>query len=233
MSRRIAAFIRHADYQQLADTPSALQPFPLTQEGIAQAKQVADEVLDFVKQNQWYLDPNIHTSTSLRAWHTAQLLGEQWQGLLSEAVTLNSYDALTERSVGSVANLTTKQIEEVVKADPRYENLPENWKSNSHYKLPLQGAESLIEAGQRVAKHLTETMADMPINDDVTVKLFVGHGASFRHAAYELGVIGFEQISALSMFHAKAIYIEYQTDGTWQHIAGDWKVRNKHSDYTD
>jgi 2,3-bisphosphoglycerate-dependent phosphoglycerate mutase len=233
MARRIAAFIRHAVYQQLVDTPSALQPFALTEAGIAQSKQSASEMRDYIQQNEWQLDPSIHTSTSLRAWQTAQLFAAQLQADLPVPATINSFDALTERSVGCAANLTIKQIEQIIKADPRYDDLPDQWKSDSYFKLPLQGAESLLEAGQRVAKHLNDVMAQVPTNNDDVVKLFVGHGASFRHAAYTLGVIDFEQIATLSMHHAKPIYLEYRTDGSWQHIAGEWKARPQKNQYID
>ena len=233
MSRRIAAFIRHAEYHQLVNTPSALQPFALTEMGVAQSKKAAIEIREFLQQNQWQLDASIHSSSSLRAWQTAQILKEQLQDLFAVESQLDSFDALTERSVGSVANLTTKQIEQVIKDDPRFEDLPVNWKSDSYAKLPFQGAESLFDAGERVAQHLINTMSEMAMGDGDVVKLFVGHGASFRHAAYKLGVIDFEQIAALSMHHAKPIYLAYQSDDTWTHIAGDWKVRAKKSEYTD
>ena len=45
MSGLIAVFIRHGDYQQLPDTPSAHQPFPLTQAGEKQAQQAAVSTL--------------------------------------------------------------------------------------------------------------------------------------------------------------------------------------------
>ena len=38
MARKFAALIRHGDSQQLAGTPSAHQPFPLTGEGFAQGR---------------------------------------------------------------------------------------------------------------------------------------------------------------------------------------------------
>ena len=39
MPRLVAALLRHAEYRQLPDTPSAHQPFPLTDKGRQQAKQ--------------------------------------------------------------------------------------------------------------------------------------------------------------------------------------------------
>ena len=59
-----------------------------------------------------------------------------------------------------------------------------------------------------------------------TVKLFVGHGAAFRHAAYKLGILQFEQLAQFSMFHARPVLIEYLDDDSWRHIGGDWKIRS-------
>lgn len=232
MARRIAALIRHADYQQLPDTPSALQPFALTEQGVAQAKQAAADIRHYLQQQVWQLAPSIQTSSSLRAWQTAEIIKEQWQDWLP-TLQLHSVDTLSERSVGAVANLTTKQIEKIINDDPRFTSLPPNWKSDTHFTLPFIGAESLLDAGQRVAKQLVGTMSQLTATHHDQVQLFVGHGASFRHAAYVLGVIDLAQIATLSMHHAKPIFIEYFNDGTWQHIAGDWKVRAKQSDYTD
>ena len=58
-----------------------------------------------------------------------------------------------------------------------------------------------------------------------TLKVFVGHGAAFRHAAHILGVLNFDDIAKFSMHHAKPIYIEL-IDDKWVHIGGDWKQRD-------
>jgi len=128
--------------------------------------------------------------------------------------------------MGSAANLTIQQVESVIREDPRYEALPQDWKSNSRFCLPLQGAESLIQAGERVAKHLKTAMQQLEEQADVdTVKVFVGHGAATRHAAYVLGVLQFEEIARLSMYHAEPVYLEYNKN-CWEHVAGNWKVRD-------
>ena len=233
MARLIAVFIRHAAYHQLPNTPSALQPFALTKEGVIQSEQAATEMHQFISQQQWHVVSEIHTSSALRAWQTAQIFKEQLQDLMQSTAQLKSFDVLAERSVGSAANLTINQIEQVIQDDPRYEALPHNWKANSHYKLPFIGAESLLEAGQRVATHLIQQMQQLTRSGSDMVQVFVGHGASFRHAAYTLGLLNEAQITTLSMYHAKPIYFEYLPNGKWQHIAGDWKVRAKQSEYTD
>jgi len=70
------------------------------------------------------------------------------------------------------------------------------------------------------------------INND-TIKLFVGHGAAFRHAAFHLDILEFEQIAKLSMYHGQPIYIELLKNNQWVHIMGDWKIRGKTTQYTD
>jgi 2,3-bisphosphoglycerate-dependent phosphoglycerate mutase len=97
----------------------------------------------------------------------------------------------------------------------------------------LQGAESLLEAGERVAGHLSHSMAALPPDEHDRVKLFVGHGAAFRHAAWHLGVLEFGQIRQLSMYHCQPVMLEYLPDGQWRHFAGEWKVRSADSRFTD
>ena len=119
-------------------------------------------------------------------------------------------DALAERGLGSAANLTIAAIEAVIREDPRFEEPPADWKSNSRFRLPLQGAESLLQAGERVAAHITRQMQVLARQTRPdTLKLFVGHGAAFRHAAYHMGIRTFEQIAQLSMYHAQPVFLEY------------------------
>jgi broad specificity phosphatase PhoE len=234
MPRLIAALIRHGGYQQLPETPSAHQPFPLTAEGEAQARQAAATLRETVNSNGWILSPSVDSSQLLRAWQTAQIITGELADLFPTPPELIGFDDLAERGLGSAANLTIGQIEAVIRQDPRFPELPTDWKSNSRFRLPLQGAESLLEAGERVAAHLNrqmETLAESAKAD--TLKLFIGHGAAFRHAAYHLGVLAYEQIAQLSMHHAQPVFLEYLPGGEWQHICGEWKVRTRHSEYTD
>lgn len=234
MPQLIAAFLRHGDYFQLDNVPSALQPFSLTPEGEQQARQAANVIQTLCKKNQWQVYPDIDSSTLLRAWQTADLLKAQLQIDASIKSHIESFDALCERSVGSVANLTTLQIESILEQDPRFEPPPSNWKSDSHYSLPFQGAESLLQSGQRVADHIISRLKMIQSDlDKTTVKIFVGHGASFRHAAYHLGILTFEQIAQLSMYHAQPLFFEYQLDQTLKHIEGEWKIRGKKENFID
>ena len=58
-----------------------------------------------------------------------------------------------------------------------------------------------------------------------TLKVFVGHGAAIRHAAWHLGVLELSDVARLSMFHAVPVCLEY-SDAGWRHVAGDWKLRD-------
>ncbi len=229
--RAVAALIRHGDYQQLAETPSAYQPFPLTDKGIIQARQAAQSISRFSDEQNLRIIPQIACSKLLRAWQTAS---EMASGLGENACIVEEHADLAERCVGSVANLTVQQITDIVKSDPRYADLPADWKSDSHFCLPFDGAESLLEAGRRVANVLQEQMQAVAIeNDTDQLKIFVGHGAAFRHAAFHLGILEFQQIARLSMFHCQPVYIELQDDGSWRQVAGEWKIRSNNSAYTD
>ena len=226
MTRRIAALIRHGDYAQLPDTPSAHQPFPLNANGEHQAREAAAALREACVRNGWQLDSGIDSSRMLRAWQTARIIAFELADLATSGLTVTSFDALAERCVGAAANLGMAQIEDIIHRDPRFPDLPAGWKSDSHFCLPLQGAESLVVAGERVAAHLQQRTADLAATPDTPrLKLFVGHGAAMRHAAWHLGVLGFEQIAQLSMYHGRPVFLEYRADGSWRHIEGDWKVR--------
>lgn len=230
MTSQYAAFIRHGDYDQIEDAPSAYQPFGLNDAGFDQAEEGAELLQNLINKHGFTPDPIVHSSSLLRAWQTAGIFCENVNGLKRTS----SFDSLAERGVGAVANLGVNAIEEILEADPRFEVPPENWKSNSYYRLPFIGAESLMEAGLRVAKHVRETMEKQPVVEgQKRLKLFVGHGAAFRHAAYHLGVLRFEEIAKLSMYHATAIILEMKPDGKWHHVAGKWKVRTAKEGYTD
>ncbi len=233
MARLIAALVRHGDYQQLPNTPSAHQPFPINSEGETHARDGAQVLHDMIVQHGWTLEPFIDSSRMLRAWQTATIFADRLAGLAASKPAVESYDALAERGVGCLANLTIEQIEAVLQQDPRFSDPPADWKADSQYRLPLQGAESLLEAGERVAAHLSQSMQALSPGEDDRVKIFVGHGAAFRHAAYHLGVLALEQLRQLSMFHCQPVLIEYLPGGQWRHIGGEWKVRSGNSRFTD
>jgi len=222
MSKIYAALIRHGDYEQLIDTPSAYQPFALNDEGKEQARQGAQALQRFAQELNCIFDPIIHSSSLLRAWQTADIFKQE----VPTFKQINQFDVLCERSVGSVANLSIKQIDDVVISDPRYAPLPKDWKSNSHFCLPFIGAESLMDAGQRVAGHLKKTMSELEAPRDQNVlKIFIAHGASIRHAMHILGALNFDDIKNLSMHHAHPVLFEIDQDNQWHKAAGEWKIR--------
>ena len=233
MGRRIAALIRHGDYHQMSGAPSAHQPYTLNANGAIHAVEAAGIINEVLQKNGWSLRSQIDCSQMLRAWQTARIIADNLTARASAELQLESFDELAERCVGSAANLTARQIEKVIHDDPRYAELPENWKSNSEYRLPLQGAESLLEAGERVAGHLVRRIAELPASEADRLKLFVGHGAAFRHAAFHLGVLEYDDIARLSMYHGRPVFLEYFDDGCWSHIAGEWKIRTTDSAYID
>lgn len=227
MPRLIAALVRHGEYRQLPDTPSAHQPFPLVAQGVQQARDGATLLREMLADLQLSLCLQVDSSRLLRAWQTAEVMLQELRDLFPHPPTLDSCDALAERCVGSAANLSMSQIEAIVREDPRYPELPADWKSDSHFRLPLQGAESLLEAGGRVADHLHSRMSCLATEVQTdTLKLFVGHGAAFRHAAHHLGVLALDDIERLSMYHAHPVLLEYRPEGPWQHVGGEWKVRS-------
>lgn len=230
MSSKYLAFIRHGDYHQIKDAPSAYQPFGLTETGFDQADEGAEILQSLMDKHGFTVDPVIHSSSLLRSWQTAETYRQNLDGIKR----ITTFDALAERGVGAVANLDIQTIEKILEDDPRYEVPPKNWKSNSYYRLPFIGAESLMEAGQRVAKHVRETVKNMAAPEGKKVlKLCVGHGAAIRHAAYHLGVLKFEEIAKLSMYHATPVIFEVTKDDKWKHVAGKWKVRTPKEGFTD
>ena len=234
MARTIAALVRHGDYRQLPDTPSALQPFPLTALGEQQARQGGQTLRADMAQHGWVPAARVDSSRMLRAWQTARIIVRELADLLPGESRIESFDALAERSVGCAANLDVSRIEAILRDDPRFEAPPAGWKADSHYRLPLQGAESLLEAGRRVADHIDGALRELGADARRdTVMLFVGHGAAIRHAAHHLGVLTFDDIARLSMYHAAPVYLERHADGSWQHVGGEWKVRAARDGFTD
>lgn len=217
------AFIRHGQYAQPANTPSAWLPQPLTADGRAQSVRAAELVMAFSTGFGLSVAPEIDCSRLRRAWETARTIATTLSARLGSEFIVAEFEAMAERSVGAFANLTLEQIEQHVADDPRYDRLPANWKSQSYFKLPAQGAESLMEAGSRVRAHVAARIDGL---SDTQLKLFVGHGAALRHAAHLLGLLSFEEIAGLSMFNAHPVIYE-QRGGEWSLAAGEWKVRTR------
>jgi broad specificity phosphatase PhoE len=223
------AVLRHGNYGQPDGVPSAHLPYPLNETGIAQAQSGARELLAFCKAHDYQLSSELDVSELLRAWQTGHEIQQVLENLTQDQFTLKSYAALAERSVGSVANLSIKEIEHLLDIDPRYQKPDPGWKSNSWYKLPFLGAESLMESGVRVSSHLQHCANALAEHDknhsQKKLKVVVGHGASIRHAALSLGLLVSDDIPNYSMYHARPIIFNRDSNGQWQHWSGEWKIR--------
>jgi 2,3-bisphosphoglycerate-dependent phosphoglycerate mutase len=227
LARVIAALMRHGHYHQPKHTPSAHLPYPLTEKGEAQADTGGEEVAKVAAAHGWTLDPVIETSHLLRAWQTGTIIARSWRERYGRSFGVASFEELAERSVGAAANLTESQIDEVVRQDPRL-SLPPEWRLDSRLRLPFAGAESLMEAGQRVLDHLDRRFSALALEATTdTVRLLVGHGGSIRHAAIHMGILRFEEVGGLSMENCATVYFERETDGRWKHVHGEWKVRDR------
>lgn len=215
------AFLRHGSYQQIANTPSAHQPYGLDPQGIVQCVSAAQTLKNFIEENALAIPSTIYSSNLLRAWQTANEIRQH----LPWSLQISSTAQLNERSVGALANLTLAQIDQILRDDPRFEHPGFAWKSDAYYQLPFDGAESLMQAGQRVADCILQKTRATEQSNQLTV--FVGHGASFRHAAYHLGILQEDDILQLSMHYAHPLFFKWNAqEQTFSHVAGDWKKRN-------
>ncbi len=227
-ARVFAAILRHGDYEQPAETPSAHLPHPLTKDGEQQARAAAKELIKLAASRRLQIDPTIHTSRMLRAWQTGVLIAEGLTRALRRSFGVTEHEELNERSLGAAANLTVPQIEAALARDPRAQAPAPGWKSTPRYRLPLTGAETLWEAGERVAGFLDARLTTLArrVSDD-TMKVFVGHGGAFRHAAVHLGILELEQVRGLSMFHCAPLLLARDSNGRLDRIAGEWKIRSR------
>lgn len=232
MSPTYAALVRHADYQQPPGVPSALLPHPLTPEGETQAVRLGDELADLCEERGWRLHPVVHGSSLMRAWQTAELAARRLGERLGQEVEVVTTPELFERSVGSAANLTVAEIEAAVHADPRVDDLTEGWKSRADTRLPFPGAESLAEAGARVARYVEGVLSALEDSPEPRLVVFVGHGAALRHAGVELGLFAdYDEARSVSMYHARPVVYATPVGAAsgvgWQHEVGEWKPRKQ------
>ena len=227
MIARALAWIRHGEYAQPRGIPSAHLPHGLTPRGREQARAAALGVWTFARENSLELHPIIDCSSLRRAWETADLMRRELVRLGGPALVLEEQPALAERSLGAAANLTVDEIEATLAADPRYEVPPRGWKRDPSYRLPYLGAESLDQAGARVARHVLGRVRSL--RGAACLELFVGHGGAFRHAAGLLGLLDAEAVSRRSMQHAAPLYFEHvaplDEPERLVHLAGEWRLR--------
>lgn len=226
MAEVIAALCRHGSYRQPDGVPSAHLLYPLDGKGEQQARALADELAGLVSERGYRLHPVLDSSPLLRAHQTATIAAAALSEMLGQTHTVESYGALMERSVGAAANLTLEQIEAILREDPRWGEPPTGWKAKSDYRLPFPGAESLLEAGDRCARHMAARCHALRSDSDgPLLKVFIGHGAAFRHAAVHLGALQLDDLARLSMHHARAVCLATHESSNWKLVAGAWKNR--------
>lgn len=214
------ALVRHGNYRQPEGVPSALLPWNLNDEGCIQAKSLQLKLSTSAEELSASIYPIVYSSTLLRAWQTARIFTEDTDFLVQQE------SDLCERSLGSAANLSVEQIEEIIAADPRYLPMQQGWKSQSLSRIPLESAESLIQAGLRVANCIKLRMNEVRIQrKSPQLVVFVGHGAAFRHAAYTFGQLNFDQIREYSMYHCQPVIFSVDNEQSIKHVKGNWKLR--------
>jgi 2,3-bisphosphoglycerate-dependent phosphoglycerate mutase len=189
-------------------------------------------LIDLSRESGLYIDNVLDTSAQLRAWETGDIICKALAGEFGASFDIREVENLAERCLGSVANLRVSQIEEILERDPRYQRPQPGWKSRSWYRLPFQGAESLMESGIRVASHLQHCADELEVGPK-RIKVIVGHGASLRHAALCLGMLKPTDIPKLSMHHAKPIFVQRQVMGQWKKLFGEWKLRASKEEIRD
>lgn len=193
-------------------------PHSITQEGENQALKGAKRLMEFFKLKN-IIPSRIISSSLLRAYQTSLIIKQEIDNQLGTDLEIIETDELTERRMGSVTNLTVDQIETVIEKDPRYKQASTDWKSSRDYKLPFIGTESLKEVGLRVFNLINTEASKGPT-------IFIGHGASFRNASIEFGILQKEDLPKLSIHYAEPLIFEKEQD-KWDLVFGDWKIREK------
>ena len=222
--RRVAVFVRHGHFERPDETASAHSLLPLSETGHAQAAAAVGKIAARCANQGLEIDKRIEASQLLRAWQTANVLAEGLSERTGTPHHVIQRDEMIERGLGSAANLTFTRIRELVEADPRLGSLPEGWRRMPEYRLPLPGAESLMDAGKRAAARIAHSIESMPEDDPRDLaRLFVAHSGCLRHAAVVLGAIDVRRVASLSMDFVQAVMIERFPDGSWRVVDGDFE----------
>ena len=222
--RRVAGFVRHGHFDRPDSTASAHLPLPLSDEGRRQARACAIPILESSRELALELDPVIEASQLLRAWQTATLLAEELEARTGTRFRVATRTELVERSLGSCSNLRFDQIAAVLAEDPRLDPLPQGWRRIPEFRLPVLGAESLMQAGARTATRVATSLDTIPDADARNVlRLFVAHSGCLRHAAVQLGALDVRVVPRLSMDFAQAVLVEKMPNGDWVQVTGQWK----------
>ena len=222
--RRVVAFVRHGHFDRPEGTASAHSIYPLSEEGRGQAARAAASILELCRDLNLEVDSRIEASQLLRAWETAKILGASLGEKLDRRFYVIQREELIERGLGSATNMTFERIHELLAADPRLGPLPEGWRRMPEFRLPVQGAESLMQAGARVAGRVAASMESIPDDDERdVVRLFVAHSGCLRHAAVVLGAVDVRVVPELSMDFAQTVMLEKLPNGDWVHVGGQFR----------
>jgi len=221
--RRVAGLVRHGHFDRPDNTASAHRITPLSDRGREQARAAVETILMLCRDEALELDATIEVSQLLRAWETGTILAEGLGERTGESFSVEERDEIVERGLGSCANLRFDEIEAVLAQDPRLDPLPPGWRRMPEFRLPVQGAESLMQAGARTAERIASSISAIPDDDPRDLlRLFVAHSGCLRHASVHLGAVDVDDVSGLSMDFCQTILIEKTIDG-WKHTAGQWK----------
>jgi 2,3-bisphosphoglycerate-dependent phosphoglycerate mutase len=223
--RRVAAFMRHGHFDRPEQVASAHLPNPLSDRGRQEARAAAPVLLAYCEDLGLELDTRIESSSLLRAWQTASELASALEAETGLAYEVEPRDELMERGIGSCANLRFDEIEALLGRDPRVGPLPEDWRRVPDFRLPVPGAESLLEAGTRTAARIEASLDLLPDDGVDRLRLFVAHGGCLRHAAVALGLLDVDIVRQLTMGYAHAVLFERIDSRRWAKVAGEWKKR--------
>ena len=224
--RRVAAFIRHGHFDRPENVASAHSLFALSATGRDQARNAVDPILDCCEELGLEIDSRIEASQLLRSWETANLIAEALASRTGRRFHVLARDELVERGLGSCANMTFDRIHEMLSDDPRLPPLPEGWRRMPEFRLPVQGAESLMQAGARTAARVATSLDSIPADDSRDVmRLFVAHSGCLRHATVALGALDVRVVAGLSMDFAQSVFVEKLPNGDWIHVAGQFNKR--------
>lgn len=220
----IAVFMRHGHYPQPQGVPSAHLPYRLSESGAEQAQAGALSLAHWLSQQDTSLDPVIDSSHLPRARQTAEIVARTLAQEWGQRTEVRQYEALAERSVGAFANLSVSKIEQILVEEMGLPSPPPGWKRDPNYRLPVVGAESLLESGKRILDHVAERLSP-----DRSAKLFVGHGGAFRLAAALGAALPMNEVNQLSMHYGGWVAFQASPANAGsldlKKIGGAWKVR--------
>lgn len=188
--------------------------------GEQQAKTCAEDLIRYCRQHELLINEEIHTAPSLKAYQTAHILAHEIsQG--QEHLEVLECEQLSERKLGEATNLSLDEIEQILKLDPRTQSPSRGWEHNSWYKLPFSGAESLMEAGLRVAAHLQKCTEELHFGPK-RCQVVIADSNAICHAASCLGLIQSKDIPQRKLAPCAPLFLHRRHRGHWELISGQW-----------